>query len=226
MYDIAPNRSCNQNAGASNYTTLNWDGPATTIKATQDLLFSAIDTAGYNLVTFTTPASFAGDFAIAMQTAPLAAGDTVGLLCDDINDAADLDLAFHFVGGSYNKWMVTDNVFSATGSGDTDNNIAIFPILCDATGVNEFFNGMKLSTYPNPASVNTTIEYSLENNSKNVSVTVYEIHGGKVVENVYGDQSAGKYSVNIETEKLAAGIYVYQLTANGRTFSKKFTVAK
>lgn len=229
MYDIAPNRSCNQAGGTYNLTTLNWPGPAATVKASADLLFSDIDTGqvnGFNVVSFASPATFAGDFAIAMYHAGLAAGDTVGLLCDDIGSAANLDYAFHYVAGSYNKWMVTDNIFSATGTGDVDDDIAMFAILCDATGVNEYFNGMKLTTYPNPAAEKTTIEYALEKDSKNVALVVYDQTGRKVLENKYDEQTAGTYKVELETVKLASGMYYYQLKANGTNLSKKFAVVK
>lgn len=229
LYNMAANRACNDAGGTYNLTTLNWPGPVATASASADLLFSDIDTGqvnGFNVINFATPPTFSGDFAIAMETAGLAAGDTVGLLCDDIGSAANLDYAFHYVGGSYNKWMCTDNVFSATGTGDVDNDIAMFAILCDATGVNEFFNGMKLTTYPNPAVDKTTIEYSLEKDSKNVALIVYDQTGRKVLENKYDAQSAGNYKVNLETVKLSSGMYYYQLRANGLNLSKKFAVTK
>lgn len=230
LYDVVANRSCNEN-GAVNTTTLNFNGPAATVKASADLLFTDIDTGdvnGYNIINIPSEPTFNGDFAIAMETAGLAAGDTVGLLCDDVNSAANLDYAWHYVSGGYNKWMVTDNVFSTTGTGDVDNDIAIFPIICSGpgTGINEFVNGMKMNAYPNPANEKTVIEYTLEKNSSTVSLLIFDQSGRKVMENKYNDQTAGTYKVNIESVHLAAGVYFYQLRSNGGIVTSKFTVAK
>jgi hypothetical protein len=232
LYDVVANRSCNVNAGAVNTTTLNFNGPAATVKASADLLFADIDTTtaiGYNIINIPSQPVFNGDFAIAMETAGLAAGDTVGLLCDDVNSAADLDYAWHFVGGTINKWCVTDNIFSnPSGTGSVDNEIAIFPIICagPGTGISEFVNGMKMNAYPNPANEKTVIEYTLEKNSSTVSLLVFDQSGRKVMENKYNDQTAGTYKVNIESIHLAAGVYFYQLRSNSGIVSSKFTVAK
>jgi len=231
MYPMAPNRACNEAAGAVNLTTLNFTGPGTTASTQVDLLYTDIDTGdvnGYNIIPVPAQPTFSGDFAIAMETALLAAGDTVGLLCDDVGSAQNLDYAYHFVGGSYNRWCVTDNVFSATGTGDVDNNIAIFPIICvgTGTGISEFYNGVKMNAYPNPATENTTIEYTLEKNSTNVGLTVFDQTGRKVMENSYNDQAAGVYKVNMNGVNLAPGVYFYQLRANGNAVTSKFTVAK
>lgn len=228
MYDMVANRACNENAGAVNTTTLNFIGPATTVKATVDLLWDDIDTALYNVIPVPSQPTFTGDFAIAMETAMLTAGDTVGLLCDDIGSAQNLDYAYHYVGGSYNKWMVTDNIFSATGTGDTDNDIAIFPIICTGagTGITEFFNGMKLNAYPNPAVNKTTIEYALQKDAKDVSLTIFDQTGRKVFDQKYNDQTAGTYKVNLETINMASGVYYYQLRSNGNVVTSKFAVTK
>jgi hypothetical protein len=231
LYDVVANRSCNEIGGATNTTTLNFNGPATTVKATADLLFNDIDTTtaiGYNIINLPSQPVFNGDFAIAMETAGLAAGDTVGLLCDDVNSAANLDYAWHFVGAPINRWCVTDNIFSAAGTGDVDNDIAIFPIICagPGTGINEFVNGMKMNAYPNPANEKTVIEYTLEKNSSTVSLLIFDQSGRKVMENKYNDQTAGTYKVNIESIHLAAGVYFYQLRTNSGIVSSKFTVAK
>ncbi|MDQ3047693.1 MAG: T9SS type A sorting domain-containing protein [Bacteroidota bacterium] len=231
-YDMAPNKACNTNgAGTFNTTVLNDDGPTGAPKATADLLFSAIDTTflADNYVPFSSPPSFAADFAIAVDFNTLAPGDTAGLYADQEDDAGELDYAFHFYSG---KWHTTDHLFSdpavatENGTGALNNDIAIFAVFGDATGVNEFFNGMKLTTYPNPASVNSKIEYTLEKDSRNVSITVFDQAGRKVLENKYDEQSAGSYKVDVETINLASGTYFYQLRANGNNFTKKLVVAK
>ncbi len=82
-YDMAANKAVNTNgSGTINTSVLNSTGPTGAAKSSADILFSDIDTTGWNYVTFATPATFAGDFAIAMDVTPLAAGDTVGLVSD------------------------------------------------------------------------------------------------------------------------------------------------
>lgn len=228
-YDVTANRSRNTNgSGTFNSTVNNWPGPAATAKCSADLLFSDIDTLGFNYVPFTTPATFVDDFALVMDVTNLAAGDTVGLVSDDQNDALNIDLTWHKIG---TNWYVTDQLFSNPagpdfGSGGLDNNIAMWAVVADATGVNEFFNGMKLTTYPNPAVNNVSVEYTLENASTGVSLVVFAPNGKKVIENVYGNQNAGTYKVNVDASNLAAGTYFYQLNAGGRHFTKQLVITK
>jgi hypothetical protein len=230
-YNMAPNKALNTTgSGTFNSTTYNSPGPSGTAKSTANLLFSDIDTINFNYVPFPTPATFVGDFVIAMDASAtnLAAGDTVGLVSDNEDDANNADLAFHKYAG---KWYVTDQLFSPAaspdfGSGALNNNIAIWAVVEDATGVKEFFNGMKLTTYPNPAVNNVTVEYTLENAAKNVKLIVLDPAGRKIVDNNYNSQSAGNYKVNIETSNLAAGTYFYSLNADGHNFTKQLVITK
>lgn len=228
-YDMAANKAYNTNgSGTFNSTTANSPGPTGTAKASADILFADIDTAGWNYVAFATPPAMAADFAIAMDVSTLAAGDTAGLVSDKANDAGNFDYAFHKIG---TKWYVTDQLFSGAaapdlGSGGLDNNIAMWAVVADATGVNEYFNGMKLTTYPNPSVERATVEYTLEKNSNKVSLIVFDQVGRKVIEKMYDSQAAGTYKTDIETSSLTAGTYLYQLNANGRNFTKQFVVTK
>jgi hypothetical protein len=228
-FDIQANRSRNTNgSGTFNSTTNNWPGPAATAKCSADLMFVDIDTNNFNYVPFATPSTFLGDFALVMDVTPLAAGDTVGLVSDKIGDAQNLDFTWHKIG---TNWYVSDQLFSspaapALGSGGLDLDIAMWPVLCDATGVQEFFNGMKLTTFPNPASDKATIEYALQKDSKDVAVVVYDQTGRKVMEKKYDEQAAGSYKVTVEAINLASGMYFYQLKANGSVLTKKLEVIK
>ncbi len=224
-YDMTANKSYNINAGAFNSTVLNWPGP-NTMKASADILYSAIDTLGFNGVVFPSPAHIAAstDFLVSVDFSTLAPGDTAGLVSDAQNEALDIDYAFH---KTATKWFVSDEMFSgAAATGGLDNDVAIWAILTDATGVNEYFNGMKLTTYPNPAVNNVTVEYTLEKDAKNVKLFVVDPAGRKIIDNSYGSQSAGTYKINLETSNLAAGTYYYQLNANGHDFTKLLVITK
>lgn len=229
-YDMAANKALNTTgSGTFNSTVYNAPGPNGVAKSSADLLFSAIDTTtNWNYVAFATPANFIGDFAIILDasTPNLAAGDTVGLLSDSQNDALNLDYGVSKYSG---KWYVTDQLYSnaaAGGSGDLDLDVALFAVVSDATGVNEYFQGMKLTTYPNPAVNNVTVEYTLEKNSSGVSLTVLDAKGQKVLENKFNDQAAGTYSVKLDASNLAAGTYFYQLRAAGHNVTKQLVITK
>lgn len=228
-YDMADNKAYNTTgSGTFNQTVANHPGPNGAAKASADLLFTDIDTnfLAFNAVAFTNPPLFYNNFAIGMDASGLAAGDTVGLLGDDTGDANELDFTYHKIGS---KWIVTDQAFSDPATGGTgalDCNTALFAIVNDATGVKEYFNGMKLTNYPNPAVSNTTIEYTLENNSKNVKLVVWDAKGRVVVENKYDSQNAGTYKINVETTNLTSGTYFYQLKANGHNLTKQLIVTK
>jgi len=230
-YNMAPNKAYNTNgSGAFNSTTLNWEGPSGTAVESADLMFVDIDTlpGEWNYVAFPAAATFADDFAIAMDVTPLAAGDTVGLVSDNQNDAANMDFTYHKIG---TKWYVTDQLFSdpaapSLGSGGLDNDMALWAVVDDATGVDQFFNNMELTVYPNPAVETATIKYTLAKDASNVSITVFDKVGHKMLNNTYLKQTAGTYTVDVDASHLAAGTYFYQLRADGHNFTKQFVVTK
>jgi hypothetical protein len=233
-YNIQPNRAANTNGSGTFNSTLNWPGPAATAAASADILFTDIDTVNFNYVAFATPPTFMGDFAIACDFSTLAAGDTAGLICDkpftpgSPGDAMNLDYTYHFYSG---KWYVTDQMFSPAagpdfGSGQCDNDCALFAVVSDATGVNEFVNGMKLTTYPNPATDNVTFEYTLEKDASSVKLVVIDAAGHKIMNNDYNAQKAGSYKVNLDATGLAAGTYFYQLFVGGHYLTKQVTITK
>ncbi|MCX6295292.1 MAG: T9SS type A sorting domain-containing protein [Bacteroidetes bacterium] len=222
-YDMAANKAYNINAGAFNSSVLNFIGP-NIVRASADILYADIDTINFNYVSFSAPQTFVGDFAIGVDFSTLAPGDTAGLVSDDINSALEQDYAYH---KTATKWFVTDELFSgAAATGLFDNNIALWAVISDATGVNEFFNGMKLTTYPNPAVNNVTVEYTLEKNASAVSLVIFDKSGRKISENNYSNQNAGTYTVKVDASKFAAGTYFYQLNAGGHNFTKQLVITK
>ncbi len=82
-----------------------------------------------------------------------------------------------------------------------------------------------LQNYPNPFNQNTTIAYQLSANS-NVVLKVYDIMGKEVSTLVNKTQTAGKYEVKFDASNLSAGIYVYQLTTNNNTLTKRMMIEK
>ncbi|MDP2303958.1 MAG: GLUG motif-containing protein [Ignavibacteria bacterium] len=80
--------------------------------------------------------------------------------------------------------------------------------------------------YPNPFNPSTTIKYALPMDSK-VVLEVYNIVGQKVKTLINNEnKEAGYHQVNFNANELATGIYIYRLTANNFTSTKKFVLMK
>ena len=228
VYSMAANKA--RNTDGAGGQAVNSPGP-NQLLGSQDYFFDDIDTifGNWNVITFPTPVFINGtDFAVSVDFTNLnAAQDTAGLLCDQIGDADGLDYAFHKFQGA---WYVTDFAFSASGTDDVDNDIAIFAVIDENfIGVEslEFFNGMKLSqNNPNPMNGNTVIQYELEKYTTSVELEIFDVHGRKAVVINEGEKTAGRHSISIENAKLAAGTYYYSLKANGNRLTKKMVVTK
>ncbi len=84
--------------------------------------------------------------------------------------------------------------------------------------------------YPNPFNPSTTIKYALPKES-NVSLKVFDILGKEVASLVDETQHAGTYNVewkgiNNRGENLTSGIYLYKLSVNGKSFTRKMLFVK
>jgi hypothetical protein len=79
--------------------------------------------------------------------------------------------------------------------------------------------------YPNPFSHTTDISYELAEDSE-VSITVMDLTGRKLLDINSGFQTAGRHNTRIDASGLDAGIYLYTLKAGGFTETKRMTVSK
>lgn len=82
-----------------------------------------------------------------------------------------------------------------------------------------------LQNYPNPFNPSTKISYDLPYDV-NLTLKIFDISGREVSTLVNEFQTAGYYSINFNSSNLASGIYIYNLTANGLTLSKKMLLIK
>lgn len=86
--------------------------------------------------------------------------------------------------------------------------------------------GFKLEqNYPNPFNPSTTINYSI-NKSGAVSLKIYDLTGREVANLVNETKSAGDYSVTFDASRLASGVYIYTLQANGFALTNRMTLIK
>jgi hypothetical protein len=79
--------------------------------------------------------------------------------------------------------------------------------------------------YPNPFNPATKITYTIAEESQ-VSLKIYDVMGGEVVELVNGKQTAGAYTVDFDAASLASGTYFYKLTAGEFISVKKMLLLK
>ena len=223
IYKMAANKAVNDNGSGG--AALNSEGPSTLL-GSATLSLAAVDTnvANYpNLtpVAFTTPVTVTGsNFAIALNAQSFqASGDTIGLFSDD--DGEGQLYAFHKIGAN---WWVTDFVF-----GGLNNNIGLFAVIGNSNvGIDsdEFFNGVQMSAYPNPVSVNSTIEFNLNKAFTNVKVEVIDASGKNVATINKGALAQGNYKEVVDFSNLAAGKYYYSVITNESRLTKKIMVVK
>jgi hypothetical protein len=79
--------------------------------------------------------------------------------------------------------------------------------------------------YPNPFNPQTTIKYSVKENS-HISVTIYSLLGEKIRTLVDKSQEAGNYDVIWNASNYPSGIYIYIMTAESRVSKNTFQNVK
>jgi flagellar hook assembly protein FlgD len=80
--------------------------------------------------------------------------------------------------------------------------------------------------YPNPFNPATTIEFSIPEDVENVKLTIYDALGQKVAELVNGKLEAGRYIYQWDASRVATGLYIYQLSSEKFTSTKKMMLMK
>ncbi len=84
---------------------------------------------------------------------------------------------------------------------------------------------MMAQNYPNPFNPTTTIRYDLLKQSR-VSLKLFNLLGQEVMILVDTEQSAGRYSVELNGQNLASGVYCYRLQAGSFVETKKLAIVK
>jgi len=77
---------------------------------------------------------------------------------------------------------------------------------------------------PNPFTSETLIRYSLPQQVNSASLVVYDLTGKQLTSFVL--EQKGSASIMITADKLAAGIYIYSIVADGKIMdSKRMVIA-
>jgi len=79
--------------------------------------------------------------------------------------------------------------------------------------------------YPNPFNPTTTIEFTLPH-PQNVELAVYNILGEQVALLAKGIVEAGVHQVTFDGSGLASGVYVYRMTSDSQTVTRKMMIIK
>ena len=86
------------------------------------------------------------------------------------------------------------------------------------TSLDEFVNKLHsfelYQNYPNPFNSTTTIKFNISE-PQNVKLSVYSLLGEEIAVLINEYKSSGTYTVNFNADKLASGIYFYQLSSSG-----------
>lgn len=96
---------------------------------------------------------------------------------------------------------------------------------CTKVGVEELDQkGFTLGqNKPNPAKGKVVIDYSLET-AKTVRFEVRDLAGKKIMDLNRGTEAAGQHQVELDTDRLDAGVYYYTMHADGKKATKKMVV--
>ncbi len=100
-----------------------------------------------------------------------------------------------------------------------DINFSIYPV-----GVNELTRSIQLKLYPNPATSESFVKFTL-NDAANVKVSVTDIAGKEVIPAISNNFSPGEQSISInKNNSLSKGIYFVNISLNGAKMCKKLII--
>lgn len=114
---------------------------------------------------------------------------------------------------------------NGTTSGDKVSGVTSFTLTpASGLGIASNDNTANLSVFPNPATDNVRLNYSLEERG-NVSVRLYSLTGELAAELVNEVQDHGPHAIDARLPmNLAKGLYIVKLSLNGKQSSQKLMV--
>lgn len=79
--------------------------------------------------------------------------------------------------------------------------------------------------YPNPFNPTTNIRYAIPESGQ-VTLEVYNVLGQRVAVLIDEVMQPGSYTVSFDANRLASGVYMYRISANGQVLTRKMTLVK
>ena len=140
-----------------------------------------------------------------------------GIVSTTNGDGGTMDL-------SWEKW--SDGTWhSLLKAWPLDLDLGFFPIVDLGAGIqNAFVHNLIVNIYPNPATSNATVDYTLKNDANNVSFKVFDVTGKVVVDMGIGTQTAGNHTLSFDASQLSAGTYYYGIVAGKNNLIKPLVI--
>lgn len=98
------------------------------------------------------------------------------------------------------------------------------PITGQADVVKESLNALSLNVYPNPASYQANVTFTMASKS-NTQVTVYDMTG-KLISTIALGEVVGAQAVTINTSQIEAGFYLIEVKTDNNVQTKRISVVK
>jgi hypothetical protein len=166
------------------------------------------------------------DIAISSKMAYIA-DLTFGLRVLDISEPGSItELGYYELPGPAEGLAVSGDYIYAAAN---DAGLFVLQLVNQPTNVKDITNSsnkLALSqNYPNPFNSTTFIQYNLPT-AASVRLTVYDVKGKEVAILVDEFQQEGNKSIEFKANNLPSGIYLFRLTADGMTETKKFVLSR
>ena len=147
-------------------------------------------------------------------------------------DMLTISYTINIDAGEHLRWVLTSDggkEYELNGSGEivVDGNVNHFTLKKVSSIPTEFSLSQN---FPNPFNPTTSISYSLPENS-DISISVYNLTGQKIIELVDDHVNAGMYTVtwngtNHVGVSVSSGVYIYMLQSDSFTAVKKMILIK
>lgn len=199
------------------------------------LPFADVDTSSSvltpTIVSFSSPVWVNGDIAVVVDLGPLygSSVDTVAVY-NEADGTSSGDGTYSYYRQAAQGLPVAPLWIASSALG-LEADLAIFAIVQESgVGIEEqgYFNGVKMTTYPNPAvaAENITVQYGVETAVENVEVSIYTMSGQVVYTTAEGPKANGIYNLTIPAGTLSAGSYIYAIDADGKRLAKRLEILK
>jgi len=123
-----------------------------------------------------------------------------------VTKSVDLNNWTTVFGGNYEYWTVKSGVLTIGRTTGT-------PVICNPTGVEDFFGEANLNIYPNP----TTGQFTISLSAKNATITVTDLLGQLLIKT-----QTNQNTTNLKLDK--SGVYIVYISTEQGVTSQKLIV--